>query len=102
MPPQGAWLRVAFQVGRWVRRRLDQNARSNVRFPAMNRPAGVTAIGILLCVQGVLIMLLPGIRFRGIGILTGLWQFGLCVLVISVGVGLLRRRPWARFAAIGI
>lgn len=67
----------------------------------MRRPVGITIVAILLFLAAVSALLLPGgVRFRGIGTIRGPWVLVLSGLYIAIGIGLLKRSPWARLATI--
>ena len=67
----------------------------------LRRPIGVTILAILMFVDAVVTVLLPGgIHYRGIGTIRGPWVLALSGFFVAIGVGLLRQFQWARLATI--
>lgn len=57
----------------------------------------------MMFLGAVSVFLLPGgERYRGIGTIRGPWLLVVSGLDIAIGVGLLRRCQWARFATIAV
>jgi hypothetical protein len=64
----------------------------------IKRPAMITAIGALNMIVGALVMLIAFVAPKGA---QGAFLLGLGLCTVAVGVGLIRLRPWGRWAAIG-
>jgi hypothetical protein len=68
----------------------------------MKRPAGVTLIAILFFVTAVPLLLSPGMRIRGIGLVSRDWLLVISAICIALGIGMLARLKWIHPVVIAV